>query len=103
MFIGGRISYYNDRSNLEVEAALHLDDGRYGLIEFKLKSRGVEEGASHLLEAERLIKKTQKSKSGLKVLELEVLMIITGGEIAYIRPDGVKIVPVVLHNSSGSF
>ena len=94
MSSGGRISYYNDRSNLEVDAVLHLDDGRYGLIEFKLGSKGIEEGASHLLKVDRLIKKNKKLKSGLGIREPEVLIIITGGEIAYTRPDGVKIVPI---------
>ncbi len=94
MSSGGRISYYHDRSNLEVDAVLHLDDGRYGLIEFKLGSTGIEEGASHLLEVERLIKKTKNLKRGLGLREPEALIIITGGEMAYTRPDGVKIVPI---------
>jgi uncharacterized protein len=94
MSSGGRISYYNDRSNLEVDAVLHLDDGRYALIEFKLGSTGIEEGASHLLEVEHLIKKANKQRKGLGLREPEALIIITGGEIAYTRPDGVKIVPI---------
>ena len=32
----GDISYYHDRYGLEADAVLHLDDGRYALIEFKL-------------------------------------------------------------------
>ncbi len=92
--LGGRISYYNDRSNLEVDAVLHLDDSRYVLIEFKLGTRGIEEGASHLLEVERLIKKAKTLNRGHNLREPEALIIITGGEIAYTRPDGVKIVPI---------
>ena len=39
---GGFISYYHDRYALEADAVLHLDDGRYALIEFKLGSREIE-------------------------------------------------------------
>ncbi len=91
---GGRISYYNDRSNLEVDAVLHIDDGRYALIEFKLGSKGIEEGAAHLLEVERLIMNKMKLTKGLGLREPEALIIITGGQIAYTRSDGVKIVPI---------
>ncbi len=35
----GSISYYHDRYDLEADAVLHLDDGRYALIEFKLGVR----------------------------------------------------------------
>jgi uncharacterized protein len=94
MSSGGRISYYNDRSNLEVDAVLHLDDGRYAMIEFKLGSTGIEKGASHLLKVEHLIKKANKQRKGLGLREPEALIIITGGKIAYTRPDGVKIVPI---------
>ena len=43
--LGGRVSYYHDRMDLEADAVLHLDDGRFALIEFKLGSREIEEGA----------------------------------------------------------
>jgi hypothetical protein len=48
--MGGRLSYYHDRQGLEADAVLHLNDGRYALIECKLGSREIEEGAKHLLE-----------------------------------------------------
>ena len=32
----GRVSYYRDRYGLEADCVLHLKDGRYALIEFKL-------------------------------------------------------------------
>ena len=37
--LGGRLSYYHDRMGLEADAVLHLDDGRYALIECKLGSQ----------------------------------------------------------------
>ena len=48
--LGGKLSYYHDRMGLEADAVLHLDDGRYALIECKLGSREIEDGAKHLLE-----------------------------------------------------
>lgn len=50
------ISYYRDRYGLEADIVLHLSDGRYALIECKLGSREIEEGAAHLLELKQLIK-----------------------------------------------
>ena len=49
----GDISYYHDRYGLEADAVLHLDDGRYALIEFKLGSDEIDLGATHLCEIER--------------------------------------------------
>ena len=40
---GGFISYYHDRYDLEADAVLHFDNGRYALIEIKLGSREIEE------------------------------------------------------------
>lgn len=40
--LGSSISYYHDRYNLEADAVLHLADGRYALIEFKLGGKDIE-------------------------------------------------------------
>ena len=73
---------------------LHLSDGRYALIECKLGSREIEDGAAHLLELKRLIKTHNESEMQNPLREPDLLMIITGGQMAYTRPDGVKIVPI---------
>ncbi len=91
---GGRISYYHDRYGLEADAVLHLDNGRYALIEFKLGSREIEEGAAHLLKLKELIKKHNEQEQQCKLREPDLLMIITGGNMAYTREDGVKIIPI---------
>ncbi|MBD5359554.1 MAG: ATP-binding protein [Bacteroides sp.] len=90
----GEISYYHDRYDLEADAVLHLDDGRYALIEFKLGSAEIELGAKHLLEVKELVKKYNEKEGQIKLREPDLLMVITGGEIAYRRPDGVLIVPL---------
>lgn len=92
--LGGRLSYYHDRMGLEADAVLHLDDGRYALIECKLGSREIEDGAEHLLEIKKLIKEANEKGDQPKLREPELLIIITGGEMAYTRNDGVKIIPI---------
>lgn len=91
--MGGRVSYYHDRYGLEADCVLHLSDGRYALIEFKLGSKQIEEGASHLTELQNLIKKANEDK-GMNIKEPAFLAVITGGEMAYSRDDGVKIIPI---------
>ena len=91
---GGFISYYHDRYDLEADAVLDLDDGRYALIEFKLGSREIEEGAEHLKKIKRLVQEHNMTEKQIKLREPDLLMVITGGEMAYTRPDGVKIIPL---------
>ncbi|MBD5352482.1 MAG: ATP-binding protein [Bacteroides sp.] len=90
----GEISYYHDRYDLEADAVLHLDDGRYALIEFKLGSAEIELGAKHLLEVKELVKKYNEKEGQIKLREPDLLMVITGGKMPYRRPDGVLIVPL---------
>ena len=91
--LGGKVSYYHDRSDLEADCVLHLSDGRYALIEFKLGSREIEEGAQHLLQIKQLVR-TANASGKTNLREPDLLMVITGGELAYTRPDGVKIIPI---------
>lgn len=90
----GAISYYHDRYDLEADAVLHLDDGRYALIEFKLGSAEIDMGAKHLLEIRNLVRKKNENETQIKMREPDLLLIITGGPIAYTLPDGVKVVPL---------
>ena len=92
--LGGKLSYYHDRYGLEADAVLHLNDGRYALIEFKLGSREIEEGAKHLLEISNLIRKYNEKEKQVPLREPDLLIIITGGEMAYCRADGVKVIPI---------
>lgn len=92
--LGGKLSYYHDRMGLEADAVLHLDDGRYALIECKLGSREIEDGAKHLLEIKRLIKEANANSNQQKLRLPDLLIVITGEEIAYTRNDGVKVIPI---------
>lgn len=92
--LGGKLSYYHDRFGLEADAVLHLADGRYALIECKLGSREIEEGANHLLDIKRLVVEKNKVEKQIKLREPDLLIVLTAGEMAYTREDGVKIIPI---------
>jgi predicted AAA+ superfamily ATPase len=92
--LGGRLSYYHDRMGLEADAVLHLDDGRYALIECKLGSQEIEDAAKHLLELKGLIQEANEKGDQPKLRIPDLLIVLTGGEMAYTRTDGVKIIPI---------
>ena len=97
--LGGRLSYYRDRYGLEADAVLHLRDGRYALIEFKLGSADIDEGAKHLLEIERLIAVYNEKETQAKLRAPDLKLVITGTQYGYQRPDGVFVIPIgVLRN-----
>ena len=92
--LGGRLSYYRDRYGLEADAVLHLRDGRYALIEVKLGSAEIEAGARHLMEIVGLIQKHNRTERQCPLRLPDLLMVITGGTMAYTREDGVHVIPV---------
>ena len=91
---GGKVSYYRDRYGLEADCVLHLRDGRYALIEFKLGSADIDEGAKHLLEIERLIRAYNEKETQAKLRLPDLKMVITGTQYGYRRTDGVLVVPI---------
>ena len=88
------VSHYRDRYGLEADWVLHLGDGRYALIECKLGSKEIEDGASHLVELKKLIREHNKDEKQVPLREPDLLIVLTGGKMAYTRPDGVKIIPL---------
>ena len=92
--LGGRVSYYRDKFGLEADAVLHLDDGRYALMEFKLGNSEIEEGANHLCELRDLIREHNKTERQIKLREPDLLIVLTGGQMAYRRADGVCVIPI---------
>lgn len=92
--LGGKVSYYHDRYGLEADCVLHLENDKYALIEFKLGSKGIEEGAKHLVELRDLIRKHNEEMPQQRLREPDLLTVITGGEMAYKRNDGVCIIPI---------
>lgn len=90
----GRVSYYHDRYGLEADAVLHLEDGRYALIEIKLGQNEIEEGANHLCEIERLIKEYNKKEKQVPLRLPDLKIVITGTKFGYKREDGVFVIPI---------
>ena len=92
--LGGRVSYYRDRYGLEADCVLHLRDGKYALIEFKLGSSEIDEGAKHLNEIEKLVEEYNKTEKQCLLRAPDLKMVITGTQYGYKRPDGVYVVPI---------
>ncbi len=84
----GEVSYYHDNSGLEADCVLHLNDGRYALIEFKLGSMEIDDGAKNLDKLEKLILEAGKFKKP------DLKIVITGTKYGYKREDGVYVVPL---------
>ncbi|MGI6258518.1 MAG: ATP-binding protein [Anaerolineaceae bacterium] len=85
--LDGNLYHYRDRNGLEVDAIIHLPNGKWAGIEVKLGLKMVDEAA------ENLIKLRDQIDSG-KMPSSSFLMVITGGKYAYIRKDGVLVVPL---------
>ena len=61
------------------------------MFEFRLGSKSVEDGAEHLAELNKLIKEAN-NKNRAEISEPSFSAVITGGEIAYKRDDGVFVI-----------
>ena len=87
--LGGQVFNYHDKDGLEVDAIVHLNDGRWGAIEIKLGGEKlIEEGARSLRALANKVDPTKmKAPSFLMVL-------VAVSEFAYRRLDGVLVVPV---------
>ena len=92
--LGGRVSYYHDRYGLEADCVLHLRDGRYALIECKLGSADIDDGAKHLIALENLIKAYNEKESQCKLRQPDLKIVITGTQYGYKREDGVLVIPI---------
>lgn len=85
--IDGDVFHYRDKSGLEADLIVRLRDGRWGAIEVKLGNKQTEEAANNLLALQA---KIDEEKMG----HASFLMVITGGQYAYRRKDGVLVVPI---------
>ena len=47
-----------------------------------------------LLELKRLIQEHNKTEKQVPIREPDLLIVMTGGTMAYTRPDGVKVIPL---------
>lgn len=85
--LGGNLYHYRDKSGLEADAVVVLDDGRWGLIEVKMGPSRIDEGATSLLT---LAGKLDTQAMG----EPSFLAVVCTEQYAYTRKDGVSVVPL---------
>lgn len=90
----GAMSYYRDRYGLEADGVLHLNDGRYALLEFKLGAKQIDEGAAHLCKIEALVKDFNVAEQQCKLRLPNLKIVVTGSQYGYKRPDGVFVLPI---------
>ncbi len=83
----GDVFHYRDKSGLESDLIVRLRDGRWAAIEVKLGKKQTDEAAKNLLALKARIDEDKMGKASF-------LMVITGGQYAYRRKDGVLVAPI---------
>lgn len=83
----GEILHFRNKNGLEADMIVALNDGRWAAVEVKLGNKQIEEAAEHL---KQLAQNVDVEKMG----QPSFLMVLTGGEFAYQRKDGVLVVPI---------
>ncbi len=83
----GEVFHFRDKNGLEADMIISLNDGRWAAVEVKLGTKQIEEASRHLQELARKVNDEKMGKPSF-------LMVLTGGEFAYQRKDGVFIVPI---------
>ena len=81
------VFHYRDARGLECDAILELDDGTWGAIEVKFGSNTEDQAARRLLTTKEEVSSRHGGKASF-------LLILTAGEMAYRRNDGVYVVPL---------
>lgn len=88
---GGEVLHYRDKSGLECDAVVHLENGQWGAIEIKLGGEDlIEAGASSLKKLKAKIEEKSDEKAP------SFLMVLTAVGSAYRREDGVYVAPINL-------
>ena len=85
---GANLYHYQDYENREIDAVVELDDGRWCAFEIKLGANQIDKAAAELIS----IKEKIERDGGVAP---SVLCVICGmSNAAYLRPDGVFVVPI---------
>ncbi len=85
--IDGGVFHYRDKSGLESDLIIKLNDGRWAPVEVKLGNKQIEEAAANLIKLSHKV-------DADKMNQPSFLMVLTGGQMAYRRPDGVLVIPI---------
>ena len=87
--LDGHVYHYRDKNGLECDAVIHLRNGKYGLVEIKLGGEKlIDEGAANLCALEKKIDIERMNAPAFKMVLVGV------GKYAYLRDDGVLVVPI---------
>ena len=81
------ITFYRDEKDFEVDAIVRTNSGKWGAIEIKLGAGYIDEAAKNLLKFKERV---DIEKCG----EPAFLMVLTGANYSYKRPDGVYVVSI---------
>ena len=85
---GGILYHYQDYKNNEIDAVIELEDGEWCAFEIKIGAKTIDEGAKNLIKTRNSI-----IENGGKAPK--ILCVICGlANAAYIRSDGVFVVPI---------
>ena len=87
--LNGNVYHYRDRNDLEADAVIHLNNGKWGLIEIKLGGESlISEGVANLIKL--------RDKIDDKVMnQPSFLAVITAvDKFAYRRNDGIYVIPI---------
>lgn len=85
---GAQLFHYQDYANKEIDAVIELKDGRWCAFEIKLGANQIDKAAENLIE----IRDKLAEEGGTPPT---VLCVICGlSNAAYVRPDGVFVVPI---------
>ena len=81
------VFHYRDKTGLEADLIIRQRNGKWAAIEIKLGNKQIEEAAQNLLTLRAKIDEEKMGKDSF-------LMIVTGGQYAYQRNDGIWVVPI---------
>jgi hypothetical protein len=81
------VFHYRDKTGLEADLIIRQRNGKWAAIEIKLGNKQIEEAAQNLLALRAKIDEEKMGKDAF-------LMIVTGGQYAYQRNDGIWVVPI---------
>ena len=85
--IDGRVYHYRDKSGLEIDSVIQLEDGRWGAAEVKMGAGEIESASESLLKLKRNIDTDRLS-------EPSFLMVLTATQYAFQMENGVWVVPL---------
>ena len=85
--LDGDVFHYRDANGLEIDAIIHLRDGRWGAIEIKMGTNEIDKASRNLLKLKDYVDIDRMSPPSF-------LMVLTAGEFAYQMENGVMVIPI---------